>query len=66
MWDQYVTMPGSEKPDPLAVETVSQAQMTTQIPLAGKFKGASSPQSADTWPKWLMLHDDLLFSMKAL
>lgn len=46
-------MPGGEKPNPSATETVNQAHTTTQIPLPRKFKEANSPQAADAWPKWL-------------
>ena len=53
---QY-TIPGGYKANPLAAETIRQAPTTTQIPLLGKRESASTPQSANAWPKWLRRFD---------
>lgn len=50
-------MSGGEEQNTSGTRTVSQAHMTTQIPLPGKFKEANSPQAADAWPKWLRQFD---------
>jgi len=50
-------MPGGDESSPSALETINQAQTTTQIPLPGKFEEANSPQAADAWPKWLRRFD---------
>jgi len=50
-------MPGGDESSPSALETINQAQTTTQIPLPRKFEEANSPQAADAWPKWLRRFD---------
>ena len=50
-------MPGGEESSSSALETINQAQTTTQIPLPGDFEEANSPQTADAWPKWLHRFD---------
>ena len=55
--DRQYTIPGGDKANPIAAETIRQAQTTTQIPLLGKCESASTPQSADAWPKWLRRFD---------
>ena len=45
-------MSGDEETNPPVAETISQVQTTTQILLPGKVESASTPRSADPWPKW--------------
>ncbi|XP_068671098.1 uncharacterized protein [Montipora capricornis] len=50
-------MSGDEETNPPVAETISQVQTTTQILLPGKVESASTPRSADPWPKWLRRFD---------